>query len=130
LKEVFKRRKGERNMDKYKMGVVETRFAELIWNNEPINSGELVKLAQKELEWKKSTTYTVIKKLCNKGILKNENSMVSSLLSREQYFARQSKQFIEETFDGSLPQFLAAFTREEKLSPKEISEIRRLIDKL
>lgn len=117
-------------MEEYKMGVVETRFAELIWNNEPINSGELVKLAQKELEWKKSTTYTVIKKLCSKGIMKSENSMVSSLLSREQYFARQSKQFIEETFDGSLPQFLAAFTREEKLSQEEISEIRRLIDDL
>lgn len=119
-----------RNMEEYKMGAVETRFAELIWDNEPINSGELVKLAQKELEWKKSTTYTVIKKLCSKGIMKNENSMVSSLLSREQYFARQSRQFVAETFEGSLPRFLAAFTREEKLSTEEILQIRRLIDEL
>lgn len=117
-------------MEEYKMGTVETRFAELVWENEPINSGELVKLAKRELEWKKSTTYTVIKKLCEKGILQNENSMVSSIMNREQYFAKQSKQFVNQTFDGSLPKFLAAFTKEEKLSTEEIQEIQKLIDRL
>ncbi len=122
--------RSEVKVEVYKMGVVETRFAELIWSHEPINSGGLVKLAQEELGWKKSTTYTVIKKLCGKGIIKNEDSMVSSVLSKEQYFARQSRHFVEETFDGSLPRFLAAFAREEKLSQEEILQIRRLIDEL
>lgn len=81
-----------------------------------------------ELNWKKSTTYTVIKKLCDKGIFKNENSVVSSAMSREEYLARQSRQFVEETFEGSLPGFLAAFAREEALSDEEIAQIRELID--
>ena len=117
-------------MESYKMGVVETRFAELIWDHEPIGSGELVRLAGQELNWKKSTTYTVIKKLCDKGIFKNENSVVSSAISREQYLARQSRQFVEETFAGSLPGFLAAFTKEETLNDEEIAQIRQVIDGL
>lgn len=117
-------------MDSYKMGVVETRFAELVWDHEPIGSGELVRLAAQELNWKKSTTYTVIKKLCDKGIFKNENSVVSSAISRERYLARQSRQFVEEAFEGSLPGFLAAFTKEESLSTEEIEQIRKLIDSL
>lgn len=117
-------------MENYKMGVVETRFAELVWEHEPLGSGELVRLAGQELNWKKSTTYTVIKKLCDKGILKNENSVVFSAISREQYLARQSRQFVEETFEGSLPGFLAAFTKEETLSDEEIAQIRQLIDSM
>lgn len=117
-------------MEMYKMGVVETRFAELVWEHEPIPSGELVKLAWEHLEWKKSTTYTVIKKLCNKGILKSEGGIVSSALSKEQYLAKQSKRFVEETFQGSLPGFLTAFTKEEPLSAKEIAQIQELLDSL
>ena len=98
-------------MDGYKLGVVETRFAELIWQHEPLTSGELVKLCEQELQWKKSTTYTVLKKLCEHGIFQNENGTVTSLLSQEGYNAVQSEKFVEDTFDGSLPAFLAAFTK-------------------
>lgn len=115
-------------MDNYKLGLVEQKFAELIWQNEPISSGELVKLCLKELEWKKSTTYTVLKKLCEKGIFQNDNGTVSSLISKDDFFALQSKNFVDETFEGSLPAFIAAFTKKQTLSKKEIEEIRKMID--
>ncbi|MBO5935340.1 MAG: BlaI/MecI/CopY family transcriptional regulator [Clostridia bacterium] len=115
-------------MDNYKLGFVEQKFAELIWQNEPISSGELVKLCLKELEWKKSTTYTVLKKLCEKGIFQNDNGTVSSLISKDDFFALQSKNFVDETFEGSLPAFIAAFTKKQTLSKKEIEEIRKMID--
>lgn len=115
-------------MDEKKLGAVESRFADLIWSSEPLTSGELVKKCEKELNWKKSTTYTVLKKLCQRGIFKNENGVVTSCLSREEFFAAQSQQFVKETFQGSLPAFLAAFTSRQKLSDKEIDEIRRIID--
>ena len=115
-------------MDDYKLGVVERRFADLIWDNEPISSGELVKLCETELSWKKSTTYTVLKKLCARGIFRNEQGTVTSLLSRQEFAARQSQQFVDETFHGSLPAFLAAFSRRKKLSDEEITQLQRLID--
>lgn len=115
-------------MDNYKLGFVEQKFAELIWQNEPISSGELVKLCLKELEWKKSTTYTVLKKLCEKGIFQNDNGTVTSLISKDDFFALQSKNFVDETFEGSLPAFIAAFTKKQTLSKKEIEEIRKMID--
>lgn len=115
-------------MDNYKLGFVEQKFAELIWQNEPISSGELVKLCLKKLEWKKSTTYTVLKKLCEKGIFQNDNGTVSSLISKDDFFALQSKNFVDETFEGSLPAFIAAFTKKQTLSKKEIEEIRKMID--
>lgn len=115
-------------MDNYKLGVVEQKFAELIWQNAPISSGELVKLCLKELEWKKSTTYTVLKKLCEKGIFRNDNGIVTSVVSKNDYFAHQSKNFVDETFEGSLPAFIAAFTKKQTLSDKEIAEIRAMID--
>ncbi len=115
-------------MKDLKLGEVEELFAEIIWSNEPLSSGELVCLCSERLEWKKSTTYTVLKKLCSKGIFKNENGTVSSLITKEQYESFQSKQFVDETFGGSLPAFLAAFTRQKKLSSKEIEEIRRMIE--
>ena len=110
------------------MGFVEQKFAELIWQNEPISSGELVKLCLKELEWKKSTTYTVLKKLCEKGIFQNDNGTVTSLISKDEFFALQSKNFVDETFEGSLPAFIAAFTKKQTLTKKEIAEIRAMID--
>lgn len=115
-------------MEEYKLGVVETRFAEIIWRNEPLPSGELVKRCAQELGWKKSTTYTVLKKLCEHGIFQNENGIVTSLLSQEEYNAVQSEKFVADTFDGSLPAFIAAFTARKALSKEDISKIRRMID--
>lgn len=115
-------------MDSTSLGTVESRFADIIWQNEPLTSGELVKICEKELNWKKPTTYTVLRKLCERGIFKNEGSMVSSVISREEFYAAQSEKFVEETFDGSLPAFIAAFTKRKNLSRKEIDEIRRMID--
>lgn len=115
-------------MEEIKLGVVEAKFADIIWQNEPLSSGELVKLCAAELEWKKSTTYTVLKKLCERGIFKNENGEVSSLISRQDFYAMQSEKFVEETFDGSLPAFLAAFTKRKSLSAEEIDQIRRMIE--
>lgn len=112
-----------------RLGPVESRFAELIWDGEPISSTELVHLAERELEWKKSTTYTVLKRLCEKGIFQNEGGVVISRLSREEYAARQSEQFVEETFSGSLPAFLTAFTRRKKLTEEEIDQLQRLIER-
>ena len=115
-------------MEDYRLGVVETRFAELIWAHEPLTSGELVKLCAKELEWKKSTTYTVLKKLCDRGIFQNQDGMVTSVLSQKEFQSRQSRRFVEDTFSGSLPAFIAAFAEGGELSDRELLEIRRMID--
>ena len=111
-----------------RLGPVESRFADLIWANEPLASSQLVQLAQQELQWKKSTTYTVLKRLCSRGLFQNQSGTVSSLLSREEFYARQSEQFVEETFDGSLPAFLAAFTTRKKLSDEEVRQLQQLIE--
>ena len=116
------------NMDDLHLAPMELLFAGLIWENAPLTSGQLVKLCQKELEWKKSTTYTVLKKLCDRGIFRNDNSIITPLLTREEFHARQSEKFVEETFAGSLPAFIAAFTRQKHLSRQEIAEIRTMID--
>lgn len=115
-------------MDERKLGAVELRFAELIWQNAPIPSGELVRLCAGELEWKKSTTYTVLKKLCQQGLFENRDGVVHTLVSREDYSALQSQRFVEENFGGSLPAFLAAFTARKPLPAAQIDEIRRMID--
>lgn len=115
-------------MIEYKLGEVEMKFADLIWDNEPISSGELVKLAADSLVWKKPTTYTVLRKLCEKGFFKNENFLVTSLISKDEYMAVQSEKFVEETFSGSLPRFLASFSTRKNLSDEEILEIQELID--
>ena len=117
-------------MVELKLGNVESQFANIIWNHEPIPSGELVKICEKELEWKKSTTYTMLKRLCERGIFKNENGIVSSLMTKAEFGAAQSEKFVEDTFEGSLPAFLAAFTTRKKLSKAEIDEIRQMIDSL
>ena len=115
-------------MSDLKMGVVESRFADMIWSNEPVSSTELVHMAAETLEWKKSTTYTVLTRLCERGIFQNLDGTVTSLLSRDEFYAVQSEKFVEETFSGSLPAFLAAFTTRKKLSEKEIAELQALID--
>ena len=115
-------------MEEMKLGVVEAKFADIIWQNEPVSSGELVKICLSELEWKKSTTYTVLKKLCERGIFRNEGGEVTSLISRQDFYALQSEKFVDDTFGGSLPAFFAAFTKRKALSTEEIAEIRRMIE--
>lgn len=111
-----------------RLAVVESVFADIIWENEPVSSGELVKLCEERLNWKKSTTYTVLRKLCARGIFQNKDGKVTSVLSKSQFRAVQSEQFVSETFGGSLPAFIAAFTSSKRLSEKEIEEIHKMID--
>lgn len=112
----------------YKLGAVEARFAELIWGNEPLASSHLARLAEQELGWKKSTTYTILKRLCERGLFRNEGGEVSSLVSREEFQAAQSEQFVDEAFGGSLPAFVAAFSRRKRLSGAELDELARLVE--
>ena len=115
-------------MDDTRLGAVESQFADIIWKNAPLSSRDLVKLCQQQLEWKKSTTYTVLKKLCDRGIFQNEDGLVTPLVSRQEFHARQSQRFVEETFLGSLPAFISAFASGKKLSPQDVSDIRRMLD--
>lgn len=115
-------------MSDYQMGAVEARFAQLIWDNEPIASAELARRSEVLLSWKKSTTYTVLKRLCDKGLFQNSKGTVTSLISKEEFYALQSERFVEETFDGSLPAFLAAFTTRKSLTAEEVAQLRRMID--
>lgn len=115
-------------MAEYRLGEIEMKFAELIWSNEPIPSGKLAEICLKELNWKRTTTYTVLKRLCDKGIFQNQRGMVSSLVSRQLFQAKQSEEFVEEAFDGSLPDFVAAFVSQKKLTREEIDELKRIIE--
>lgn len=115
-------------MADWKLGVVESRFANLIWQNEPVSTAELVKLCEAELEWKRTTTYTVLKRLSDRGLFQNEEGVVTACISRDEFYARQSEQVVEESFSGSLPAFVAAFTARKNLTAAEVAEIRRLID--
>ena len=116
-------------MAEIQLGAVEARFADIIWEREPVTSAELIKLAAAELTWKRTTTHTVLRRLCDKGLFQNNNGVVTSLLSRQEFYALHSKKYVDETFAGSLPAFLAAFTSEKKLTVEEITEIRELIDR-
>lgn len=104
------------------------KFAELMWDNEPIASGELVKLCEKELSWKKSTTYTMLRRLCERKIFQNKSSVVTSIITKQELQALKSEQFVQETFDGSLPHFLATFAKRRKLSENEIDELQKMIN--
>ena len=115
-------------MDHPRLAEGEYRFACIVWEHEPLPSGKLVELSRQELGWKKSTTYTEIRRLCEKGVLKNEHAVVEPLVSREEVQARESDAFVERTFGGSLPGFLAAFLGSRKLSEKEAEELKKLID--
>ena len=115
-------------MEEKRLGAVEAKFADIIWDSEPLSSGELVKKCAELLDWKKSTTYTVLKKLCERGIFKNECGEVSSLISRQDFYALQSEKFVDDTFGGSLPAFFAAFTKRKALSEEEIAEISKMIE--
>ena len=115
-------------MSDSQLGVIESRFADIIWENEPLSSTELARRSAERLGWKKSTTYTVLKRLCDKGLFRNENGTVTSRLSRAEFYAMQSERFVEETFGGSLPAFLAAFASRKALSPEEVALLRRMVD--
>ena len=115
-------------MGDMRLGAVESRFADIIWSHEPLPSRELVTLCQEALNWKKPTTYTVLRKLCERGIFQNENGMVSSKITREQFYAMQSEQFVETAFSGSLPAFLAAFSSRKALTQEEVDQLRCMID--
>lgn len=106
----------------------EYRFCEILWKNEPVTSSELVRLCREKLEWKKSTTYTVIRRLSERGVIKSEDAIVTSLVSREDAQSAESTEIVERTFSGSLPSFIAAFTRKKNLSRQEIDEIQKIID--
>lgn len=115
-------------MTEYRLGEVEMKFADIIWANEPLPSGELAKLCGKELSWKKSTTYTVLRRLCDRGLFVNREGTVTSLVSKKDFLAKQSEKFVEETFQGSLPGFVAAFASSRKLTAREVEELQRIID--
>ena len=117
-------------MSDFRMGEAEFKFAELIWCNEPLSSGQLAKLAEGSLNWKKTTSFTVLKRLCDRGIFQNERGTVTSKISREAYFALHSQQYVAETFGGSLPAFLTAFSSRKKLSDQEIDALKKLIDEM
>ncbi len=117
-------------MRELRMGTAEAKFADMIWDNEPVSSGDLAKLANQAFEWKKTTAFTVLKRLCERGLFQNQNGTVTSLLSREAFYARHSELYVEETFGGSLPAFLAAFGTRKKLTDKEVDEVQKIIDSM
>ena len=116
-------------MKEYQLGAVESRFADLIWAGAPIATGELVRQAEQALGWKRTTTYTVIKRLGERGVLKNQDGLVTALISKEEAQVSEIDELMEKKFQGSLPAFLAAFARRQSLTEKEIEEIRRIIEK-
>lgn len=115
-------------MADWKLGPIEARFAEIIWQNAPLTTAQLIAICAKELGWKRTTTYTVLKKLSEKGLFRTEDSMVTALVTRQEFEAKQSQQFVEETFSGSLPAFVAAFASQKKLSDSEIDQLQALIE--
>lgn len=117
-------------MSDFKIGSAEAHFADLIWQNEPVSSGQLAKLGEAEFNWKKTTSFTVLKRLCDRGIFQNQGGIVTALISREEFYARHSEQYVEETFGGSLPAFLAAFGTRKKLSDREIDELKKVIESM
>ena len=115
-------------MEEMRLGAVEARFADIVWQNAPLSTKELVKLCERELGWKRTTTYTVLKKLCDRGIFKTEDSLISVIVSKSEFGAIRSERFVDDEFGGSLPSFIAAFTSRKRLSDKELAEVRRMLD--
>lgn len=110
------------------LGIVEAKFADIIWEREPVTSSELVRIASTELGWKRTTTHTVLRRLCDKGLFINEGGMVRKIMARQDFYANQSRQYVKNSFSGSLPAFIAAFTRNHKLKQTEIEEIKKMIE--
>ncbi len=115
-------------MNEYRLGVMETKFADIIWANEPVPSGALVKLCEQELGWKKSTTYTMLRRICERGIFINDGGVVRKLMTKQELAAIQGEQMVEESFGGSLPEFVAAFSTRRQLSQDDVEELRHFID--
>ena len=110
------------------LGVVEAKYADMIWEHEPVTSSELVKLTAVAFNWKRTTAHNVLRRLIDKGLFKNENGLVTAVISREEFYAKQSRQYVEDIFAGSLPAFIAAFTQHTKLTQEEADTIRKMID--
>ena len=115
-------------MPEIKLGEIESRFADLIWTNEPLHSRELAKMAEAALGWKPSTSYTILKRLCDRGLFQNVKQTVTSLISKEEFYSMQSKKYVEDTFAGSLPAFIAAFISKKNITAEEADEIQKMID--
>ena len=115
-------------MNDMQLGVVESCFADIIWENEPVSSAELVRICEAELNWKKSTTFTVLRRLCQKGIFENTGGSVKSLVSRDEFYSMRSEKFVDETFGGSLPAFLTAFTMRKKLTEQEVNALKKMVE--
>ena len=123
------RRKGaSTNMKDFELGAIQERFADFVWAHEPIASGDLAKICEKELNWKRPTTYTVLRKLCEKGLLQNKDGVVVSLVSHEEFYSAKSEQIIEDSYQGSLPAFVASFISRKNISAEEANEIQKMID--
>lgn len=115
-------------MEKTTLGAVEGRFADLIWANAPMTTAQLIALAKEALDWKRTTTYTVLKRLCERGLFDLTDGTVTAVISRAEFYERQSREYVQSAFDGSLPAFVAAFSRSRKLKPEEVEALQRLID--
>lgn len=115
-------------MAEIQLGVIEAQFADMIWEREPVTSSELVKLAAEAFAWKRTTTHTVLRRLYDKGLFENNKGTVTSVISRSQFYSMQSTQFVEDAFEGSLPAFIAAFTKNRRLTSEEADRIRKMID--
>jgi len=113
-----------------KLGEIESKFADIIWKNEPLSSSELAKLSEAIIGWKKSTTYTILRRLCDRGIFQNQNGIVSSQISKEEFYSMQSEKFVEDTFEGSLPAFLAAFSQRRKYTDEEVERMKKILDSM
>ena len=113
----------------FQLGVIEARYADMIWEYEPVTSSELVKMTAVEFNWKRTTAHNVLRRLIDKGLFQNENGLVTAVISREEFYARQSRQYVEDTFAGSLPAFIAAFTKYQKISDAEIDAVQQMIDR-
>jgi len=110
------------------LGVIEARYADMIWEHEPVTSSELVKMTAVAFNWKRTTAHNVLRRLIDKGLFQNENGLVTAVISREEFYSRQSRQYVEDTFSGSLPAFIAAFMQDSKLTKEDAEAIRKMID--
>ena len=117
-------------MNEVRLGAVEARFADIVWERAPLSTAELIKLCEAEFKWKRTTTYTVLKRLSERGIFKNDNGTVTVLITKEDFYSMQSERVINESFGGSLPAFIAAFTLRQELSDEEVAEIQAMIDRM
>ena len=115
-------------MAEWQMGVVESKFADIIWRTAPVTSSQLVKLGETEMGWKRTTVHTVLRRLCDKGLFRNDGGVVTARITRDEFYARQSRQYVADSFHGSLPAFIAAFTQGRRLTEEERAELRRMID--